>query len=1003
MPGRRIQIDVDGEIFDMDWDKPEPPTQRDFQDWVKQRRDRVYTPPAPMPSTDLPGLPEEYRSMQLPTAQPQKAPDTGFLGAIGEGITGIGHFGSNVGKLLPTNLDFSEAGIQDRARAAKELIGGVTEPFMQGGREAYGYEQKGENLKSLARSMAVLPEAGLGIPATQMARDVGEGRYGHAAGAGLFGAGLALLGAKGGKKTLGVQAGEAALPDVPPPAVKPPIRPEPTQMPLEYGFDQPGLPFREQTWPVPNIEGPEIGPYGVHDPATQPILQPVIGRQKLGFDAQPTMPWDIGPEAGLFPEGKPKVSGTIGPEGEVIPGNEFVSDPRPKMGPPVGTFDRKAGTRPVADKVVGEATEGPVGKAAASGVPELQDAAKKTGLYQWAREKAWKIPGAQAFAEVGKGDISVLKDAGKTGPQLAELVSKTRHLGDYLGGEWGKRAKEATAGLTPEQVKVYVESRDKGIVPNDPAVQAALEKRAVIDAEVVKAAKESGAGLRTAEGKIIPFRERQNHWPHMYDRKVLAKNKEKFIADLEKEGWTVEDARKAVENSAQFGERLISATHERQGNAPGYRMDLDVDYMHLNDMGKRIAEAREFGARDIADPNSRISKLVNGTDDPKRVNEILSAHLGRDVASTGNPAWTTVNKGIRKVMSAAHLSHYAISNFSQMATTPLRANLSAYAEAIGKVATDYKKAVGEAEATGALQTINQDLLREVGGEGAMSKLFLMKKSETLNRTVAAVAGKTTANQLFTQLKKDPTNKRARARLQNLVLEPIDNVLKQDALSPEQQGIAGGRMSEITQGRAQGIDLPRLWSGHPIAEIPLLFKKYAFTQTRIIRDAVMENPGRNIPLALALYTTMGEGIGDIKAGIKGGTAAGLQGKDILGGAAQGIADRGEGLDRIFANLGQAWALGILTDVVSAGGKASGLAELLGGPVASDAGQLMYGGYKAATDKPGGAGPYDPLKKQFARSIPFVGSGIAAQIGGGSSRAGLPRPPRASSSLPRVPRP
>jgi len=994
MPGRRIQIDYDGEILDMDWDKPEAPTQKDVMDWMQRRRS--ITPSAPpagpsqgpnYPSTDLPELPDEYKSMQLPTAQPQKPPDTGFLGAIGEGLKGIGHFASNVGKLTPTNLDFSEAGIQDRARALKELVGGVTEPFMQGGREAYGYEQRGENFKSIGRALATLPEAGLGIPATQMARDVGEGRYGHAAGSGLFAGALALAGARGGKKTLAAQAGEAALPDVPPPA-RPGIRPEPTQMPMDYGFDQPGLPFREAPKPPTELYGPEIGPYGVHDPTTQPILQPVIGRQKLGFDAQPTMPWDIGPEAGLFPEGKPKVSGTIGPEGEVIPGSEFVSDPRPKMGPPVGTFNK--------NKVAaGAADTGPVGKAAASGIPELQDAAQKTTLFQRAKAKVQGVKGAQAAAEVGKGDISVIEDSGKSGPVLAQLIRKTRLAGDYLGGEWGKRAKEATAGLTPEQVKIYVESRDKGIVPNDPAVQKALDARAVIDKEVVQAAKDSGAGLRTAEGKIIPFRERTNHWPHIYDRKNLVKNKDAFIAQLEKEGWTVEDARQAVENSAQFGERLISATHERQGNAPGYRLDLDVDYMHLNDMGKRIAEAREFGALDIADNQSPISKLINQTADPKRINEIVSKHLGRDVATTGNPSWAAVNQATRKVVSAAHLSHFAISNFSQLATVPLRGNLKAYGGALKKVIMDYKKTVGEAEATGALQTINQDLLREVGGEGALSKLFLMKKSETLNRTVASITGKATANDLFTQLKKDPTNKRARARLENLVLEPIDKVLKQGSLTPEQQGIAGGRMAEITQGRAQSIDLPKMWSHHPIAEIPLIFKKYAFTQTRIIRDAVMENPGRNIPLALALYTAMGEGIGDVKAGIKG-TVSGV-------GPGQAIADRGEGLERVFANLGQAWALGILTDLVSSGGKASGLAEFIGGPVISDIGKAGYGAYKAATDKPGGTGRFDPLLKQGAQAIPFVGSGIAAQIGGGSSRAGLPRPPRASSSLPRVPRP
>jgi hypothetical protein len=985
MPGRKIQIDVDGEIFDMDWDKPEPPTQRDFQDWVKQRRDRVYTPPAPQPSPDLPELPEEYRSLQLPG--PQKPKDSGFLGGLGETIKGIGHFGSNIGKLTPGNLDFSEAGIQDRARAAKELIGGVTEPFMQGGKEAYGYEQKGEYLKALGRQLATIPEAGLGIPVTGMARDIGEGRYGHAIGQGLIPGALALLGARGGKKTAPIAE---ALPDVPPP----PGPRIPEQMPLEYGFDQPGLPFREAPKPPTELYGPEVGPYGVHDPTTQPILQPVIGRQKLGFDAQPTMPWDIGPEAGDFPGGKPKVSGTIGPNGEVIPGNEFVSDPRPKMGPPVGTFDRKP---PVADAVVGEATEGPVGKAAASGIPELQDAAQKTGWFQRARTKAQGLPGAAAAADVGKANIEVIRDSGKTGGALGDMIERTRLLGEHFGGDWTNRAKEAVANLLPEQIKVYVESRDKGIVPNDPAVQEALKKRAVIDAEVVQAAKDSGAGLRTASGDIIPFREKVNHWPHIYERENIVKNRDRFIADLEKEGWNPQDAKNAVDNSMRNGERLVSAQHERQGNAPGYRLDLDADYMHLNDMGKRIAEAREFGPKDLADPNSPISKLIKGTAEPERITDIVSKHLGRDVKDVNAGAWGEVNKRTRQVVAAAHLSHFAISNMSQLATTPLRGNLKAYAGALKRVVTDYKGMVGEAEASGALQTINQDLLREVGGESWISKGYMMKKSETLNRTISSATGRATAESLFKQLKKDPTNKLARERLQNLVLEPIDSVLKQDALSKEQLGVSGGRMSQITQGRAQSIDLPRLWTKFPAAEIPLIFKKYAFQQTRIIKDAIMENPKRNIPLAIALYGTMGEGIGDIKAGIKG-TFSGQ-------GPMQAIAARGEGgptgqkeIDRLAANLGQAWAVGMLTDMFSSSMKSpSGFAEWAAGPAIGDAASLAFNTGKAVQGNP------NPLLKQGARAIPFVGSGIAAQIGGGSSKAGLPRPPRASSSLPRVPRP
>jgi hypothetical protein len=985
MPGRRIQIDYDGEILDMDWDKPTPPTQIDVRDWMQRRRSITPNAPPAGPPSAQDELPDEYKSLQLPvqTPQAQKPPDTGFMGAIGEGVMGLGHFAKNIVQGHPFNPDFSS-----RMRAQQEVAKGVTDPFVQGAKESYGYYNQGDYLKSAGRALATPVEGLLGIPATGIARDIGEGRYGHAAGQGLFAGALAYAGAKGGKKVLGGKPGAVAgeaLPDVPA------VRPEPTQMPLEYGFEQQGLPFREAPPAPTELYGPEVGPYGVHDPATQPILQPVIGKQRLGFDAQPTMPWDFGPEAGNFPGGKPKVSGTIGPEGEVIPGNEFVADPRPKMGPPVGTFDKGAGrARPVADKVMGEATEGPVERAATSGIPELQDAAKKTTLFQRVRTKAQGLPGAAAVADVAKANIEVIRSSGKTGGMLADLLEKTRLLGEHFGGDWTNRAKEATKGLTPEQIKIYVESRDKGIVPNDPAVQEALKKRAVIDAEVVQMAKDSGAGLRTKSGDVIPFRERINHWPHIYDRKNLAKNRDRFIADLEKEGWNPQDAKNAVDNALRNGERLISAQHERQGNAPGFRMDLDADYMHLNDMGNRIAQARELGPKDIAGPDSPVSRLIKGTAEPERVTDIISKHLGRDVADVNAGAWAEVNKRTRQVVAAAHLSHFAVSNMSQLATTPLRGNLKAYAGALKRVVTDYKKMVGEAEASGALQTINQDLLREVGGESWISKLYLMKKSETLNRTISSATGRATAESLFKQLKKDPTNKRASARLQNLLLEPIDKVLKQDALTKEQLGVSGGRMSQITQGRAQSIDLPRLWTKFPAAEIPLIFKKYAFQQTRIINDAIMENPARNIPLAIALYGAMGEGIGDIKAGVKGAVSG--------QGAGQAIADRGEGIERIAANLGQAWAVGMLTDMFSSTTKSpGGFAEWAAGPAVGDATKLGYNAYQAVQGKPKG------LAKQGAQAIPFVGSGIAAAVGGGGSKTGpstrLPRRP----SLPSLPRP
>ena len=128
---------------------------------------------------------------------------------------------------------------------------------------------------------------------------------------------------------------------------------------------------------------------------------------------------------------------------------------------------------------------------------------------------------------------------------------------------------------------------------------------------------------------------------------------------------------------------------------------------------------------------------------------------------------------------------------SQLATVPLRSNIAAYTKAVGKAFRNIGKT--EAEGTGALESIKQDLHRQMGEEGPIGKAYMMKKSETYLRFVAAIAGKGTAESLFKTLKKNPADKIARKRLDNLVLEDVDTVLKQNALTPEQVAVAGGRM------------------------------------------------------------------------------------------------------------------------------------------------------------------------------------------------------------------
>jgi len=585
--------------------------------------------------------------------------------------------------------------------------------------------------------------------------------------------------------------------------------------------------------------------------------------------------------------------------------------------------------------------------------PEIVSAVEKAKATVAKKNRAGVI--SRSAADIGKSNISVIRDSGKTGPALARLITRTRLDAERLAGQWTQRAKQATEGLSKAQIAEYVRARDTGYVPADPQVQEALMNRLGLEREIESHLKSTKSGYKIGK-KAVTFGD--NAWPRIYPEGYF-KNKDKVIEELQKQGLSEKEAERAYTRSHSFNSRLIDPKTGEQLPIPGYRTDPGADYMHLNDMAKRVTQARAFGANDIANPKSPIMKLIEGTDDPKRVMDLVRRHLGKEAPATQMGHLNTVSKGIIRAQTMMHLSQFALSNISQQAAIPLRGNMSEYVKALTKTITKGKTAKSAAEATGALQTIEQDVLREVGGESWFSKMYGMKKSESFNRTVAALTGKGTAESLFDTLKKNPANKRARQRLENLILEPVDKLLKQGALTEDQLGRAGGRMAEITQGRAQSIDLPKMWADHPVMDLILLFKKYSFRQSRIIVDAIKENPKRNIPLALALYAAQGEVIGDTKAAIKG-----IWSEE---GSVDEIKNRGSGIERLGANLAQSWAFGLLADALSAA--RGGPVETLkwgAGPVANDVVDLVG---NTAT------GNTRALAKQGYSMVPYFGSGMA----------------------------
>lgn len=591
----------------------------------------------------------------------------------------------------------------------------------------------------------------------------------------------------------------------------------------------------------------------------------------------------------------------------------------------------------------------------------------------------------QAIRDFTMSTGSQIKKEGKAGQDLYRLLHKTRLDYEAQAGQWQRRFNEAIAPLDKGKFDEFVTHMDEGTRSSDPNINAALDAVKKLDDEVVNRAVASGMGFRTAQGtKQVPFKGRTGgYWPHIFGEEFF-KNKDSAIDALmkgyeSKEGKPLSrrEAEVMLRNARAFGERLISAQHQRKGKGiEGWRRDAGAYLKHIDDMARRITESEQLGPLDIGSPTSRISQLIEQTTNPDLVYRNVKRILKRD--REHDEGANKLVRGVSNVMAWANLSNFMLGNFNQNAMTPLRSTTKGFLSSVKNLFT--KEGKKDALDSGALQTLAGEILLEEGKSSKLTKVYGMDASERLNRSISSGAGRFTAGHLFDRLKKNPKNSRARAQIEDLLLEDADSIIKQDKLTDEQLNRAGGRMSEITQGRAQPLDLPYQWSSSPYMQLILLFKKYAFRQTRMIADAIKANPARNIPAALILFQVMGELTGDAKSIISGGSEALLTGEDPGEKIQERIETRGDWigsgspvLDRLIANYSQSWFLGILGDILEKGSKKEAILEFAGGPVLSQGAELAEGLAQASKGKP------KPLAKTLGSKVPVIGSGVRRAIG------------------------
>ena len=604
-------------------------------------------------------------------------------------------------------------------------------------------------------------------------------------------------------------------------------------------------------------------------------------------------------------------------------------------------------------------TPEPLKAAESSPVPEIAQAAKQV-IEARSKDKTFGTRIKQAAASMFKSGLSVLESDSPAGKAISSLVQQTRVEGEQLAGTWSSKFKKITGNLNKDEFENFVSTTEGKVAPSTPRVAQAVDAYRELDNEVSSTAEQAGMVMADYEGNVVPFKKVENYWPRIYPKGFVESKQKDIFEELIKSGHSPEEANTIIESSNKFGNRLISPQHARQADIGGYRTDKEAYLLHLDQMGKRIAESKNFGPQDLGDVASPLSQLVGETNNKGYVTEILERHLGRK--RPGNESLDYIAGKANSLAAMTDLGLFTISNQAQKATIPIRGNLTAFAKALAQ----FKTAAGAdfAEQSGALQTALRDSIQDLGGEHWVSRLYRTGASERSNRTLAAITGKFTAQSDFKALLKNPDNTNAAKRLSELLMLPpeaLPELLQQGELNNKQLLTAGARMSEMTQGRAGSIDLPSEWRASPQMKLMTMYKGYAFRQTKAMKDAALANPVKFVTFGLPLLAMTGEAVGDVKAGIRGGlssskTAAGAvgeRGKDnlidkILKSANTDSKKRWLA-SRVAEDLSEAWMLGILGDMVgSAGENPTGLIKFIAGPVAGMASELGYGAVKSLED-------------------------------------------------------
>ena len=579
------------------------------------------------------------------------------------------------------------------------------------------------------------------------------------------------------------------------------------------------------------------------------------------------------------------------------------------------------------------------------------------------------------YEKVGVSGETQLNRLGKGGKRLAKLMKNEATASNVLAGEHKVLTRQARRNLSKAEQAEVVELLDGTKAAKDVSNAKVSEWYATLRNSLnrlAEGAKKAGVKMKTHDGRIIDFQEHKGeYFPRFYDP-ALFKDLESLEQQLLKAGNSPVKVEAMMKNIREKGARFHPGQHTRDFNLPeGYDKTFEALDKYYENMSEAITRAERYGALDVADDNSAISRMIRGTANPEKAKKIVMQYLGRD--ASGDIADLETYGKTTKAVAATKLSLQAITNLIDIAGSASNIGIKSTGKAILDVMKDRQGMADYATKVGALNLDKASILREAGGK-KFGGYFGTNATEKLVRTIEAVAGEKEVKSLFEKAKADPKWKRS---LQRYLEDDVDEVLKQDKLTTKQTEFASGRAAEMVSGVPNRLSLSEaFYSKNPMLRLPLLLKRFAFLNTKNMVDAVKAQPDlaskvKKAATILAAYNVMGEATADTKEAIKGLVTGDID-KHISERGENEVGSGNEAFDRLMANWLRASVFGLPGDVAeSVYRKSRGkFTSTVLGPVGSDLDEFaqIFG----SDNKLKAAGKFG------AKRIPFVGAGLAEKF-------------------------